>query len=230
MPDRVGVGEEEFSVGGGSALTICSLLSFGLALGALTRSQWGPLLESSISTATTLEVVARAAPIYAVVSGLHAYVVWTFNRFLIRAYSYRGADRAVLLAVVVLGLDVLANLYLLLSGAPGFQVYSIPLGFYGAFFSYPQFAYVTLGVALIAFGYSLLRFPHDLGGILRLYARVQIVTGAALVAPPLAGLWPWPAALGHVVLGILLLRESVPAVGGFRAMARRGFVHKDLTP
>jgi hypothetical protein len=68
-------------------------------------------------------------------------------------------------------------------------------------------------VAVIALGYSLLRFPYNLHGLLWPYAQAQIAAGVGLAAPPLAGLWPWPAALAHVLLGLLLYRAATrPAV------------------
>ncbi|MFI5365283.1 MAG: hypothetical protein ACHQ4J_06630 [Candidatus Binatia bacterium] len=201
-----------------SEMALSSLLSFGLVLGVLSRTRWGPLLEPYGAAPAAPAVVRQAALIYAAVSGVHAYVLWVLNRFLREAYEFHGADRAVLLAVALLGVDVVADVALTLSGAPGFQVYPIPLGFFGLILSYPHFAYFALGVAMIALGYSLLRAPENAYGLLRPYGQAQIVAGAALAAPPLAGLWPWPAAVGHVLLGLIFFQASTRQAG---AVTRR---------
>jgi len=190
-------------------LTIGSFVAVVLAVGVLPRYKWGPLLETYFSTLELPSAVPRAVPIYVAVDVGHAYVLWIFNRFLSDVYGYRGADRTILVVIGILCFDVIALLSLLVSNSPGFQVYPIPLGLYGLVLSYPHFAYFGLGVALIALGYSLLRAPDDFGGLLRLYAQVQIATGVMLAAPPLAGLWPFVAAAGHALMAVMLFRASL---------------------
>jgi hypothetical protein len=188
--------------------TIPALVSFALAVGVLARAKWGPLLEAAAFGAVSEIPVARAAAVYAAVSGAHAYVLLTLNRLLIRTHDYRGTNRPVLVAVGLLLLDVAADFYLAISRAPGFEVYSTPLGLQTVVLSYPQLAYFAWAVAFIALGYSLLRFPHNMYGLLRPYAQSLIAAGAALAAPPMASFWPWPAAVGHVLLGLVLYRAA----------------------
>ena len=128
-------------------LRLCSLLSFGLAAGILSRSRWGPLLDAPSLHATDT-VVAPVALTYAVVSGAYAYVLASLNRFLRQAYGYRGADRAVLAAVALLSVDVLADLLLVVTGASASHVYTAPLGL--VVISYSPLAYFGFAVVLIA--------------------------------------------------------------------------------
>lgn len=202
-------------------LTIGSFVCVALTLGVLPRYKWGPLLETYFSALQLPSPVPEAVPIYVAVDIGQAYVLWVFNRFLSEVCHYRGADRTILVVIGVLCFDVIAMLSLLVSHAPGFQMYRIPLGLYGLILSYPHFAYFGLGVALIAFGYSLLRAPDDLGGLLRPYAQVQIATGAALAAPPLSGLWPFAAAAGHALMAVILFRASVSPATRLVGVRRR---------
>lgn len=202
-------------------LTIGSFASIALVAGVLTRHQWGPLLETYFTALQLPSPVSQAVPIYVAVDVGQAYVLWVFNRFLSDVYHYRGADRPILAVIGVLCFDVIALLSLLMSHAPGFQVYSIPLGLYGLVLSYPQLEYFGLGVCLIAFGYSLLRAPDDLGGLLRPYAQSQIVTGALLAAPPLAGVWPFVAAAGHALMAVILFRASMSPTTRVAAARKR---------
>ena len=190
-------------------LTIGAFVCIALAVGVLPKHWWGPLLESYFTVLHVPSPVQRAVPLYIGVDIGWLYVLWIFRGFLGEGCHYPGANRPILVLISLLSIDVIALLSLLVSHADGFQLHPFPLGLYGLVLSYPHFAYFSLGVALIAFGYSLLRAPDDLGGLLRPYAQIQIVTGAMLAAPPLAGLWPFTAAAGHVLMAVMLFNVSV---------------------
>jgi hypothetical protein len=136
-----------------------------------------------------------------------AYLVWTLRQLLVRRYGFHGADRSSLAVVGVLLLDAAAELYIILSGAPGFQVYSYQ-GPFTVILAYPMFQLFALAIALMAFGYSLLRFADDLYGVLRSYAYAQIAMGIALASLTLAILAVVPALVGHLLLAVLLLRVA----------------------
>ena len=180
-----------------------ALLAWGVAGGLLLRRHWGPLLEANLQMWLPSGGVAFAALVYAGISAALALVLWTLTQFVEHGLGYRGLDRPALVAIGLLTVDVIADLGLALSGAQGFALYPIPLGF-TIIASYPQFLHLSLGTAFMAVGYSLLRLPPGAAAWLPQYARLQVATGALMAAPPLVRAWPIAAALTYGALGLLL--------------------------
>jgi hypothetical protein len=158
-----------------------------LAVGWLFRLSWPPRFLA-IAVA---DPVRTAAVLMIVLNGLQIHVLLVFRSLLSSRVGATSSGQFILALVAVLGIDLLASIYLLVSGAPGYQTYTSPLGPYMLVVAYPLLSQLALATLLIAFGYSVRRIVQDRDPTLRWYAQTQIVAGfgfASLTLAPLAAL------------------------------------------
>lgn len=172
------------------------------ALSVALAILWWPHVRWVNDTAAP---VAWRASVLVGVMGAYAYVLWSFRRWLNERFAFHAADPWIGALLAVFGVDLVAQLQVVASGAPGFRIYTYPLGLYRIALAYPHFACLGAGVIYAALGYSLLRFPDDLNGRMRACAYAQVSTGAVLASLSFAGWAVIPAIAGHLLVGLILV-------------------------
>lgn len=135
-----------------------------------------------------------------VVWGASGGLLWLYRRVLNVVFGHHGADFALQLLAGAWLADLVFQLGVVWSGAPGFQVYDVPLGLYRVAVAYPHLRAAAMGIFGIAAGYALLRIGDDADPLNKPYAYSHVALGAssASLAGGLIGFVP--AALGHLIL------------------------------
>lgn len=175
---------------------LAALLSFALA------AIWWPRIAWIINP--TVPALVRAALLGGCASA-QIYVLWTFRGWL-GASRFRAADFWTSAVMLIIAIDLVAQLNVVLSGAPGFRLYKWTVAApYSIVLGYPHVSFFVGGITTIALGYSLLRFPSERGRLVRAYAYTQIAAGAGLASISLSILAVPPAIAGHGLVGLILV-------------------------
>lgn len=184
-------------------LRVAAFLSGLIAAGWLLHLSWLPRFLSDVNGA-----FRAAAAFMLVLNGLQMYVLLTLRLWLAVRGDTTSPGHYLVAYVAVLAADLLGNCYLLISGVPGYQVYTSPLGPYMLLFAYPLLTQLALGVVLIAFGYSVLRTAQDRDATLRWYGYLQIAAGFSVSSLAFAPLAALPLAAGYLLLVQMLWRAG----------------------